>query len=88
MALKGNHEDYSKDGEPQFDLCTFIGEAGKKRKNWRRYFQKELEPFIKRLYLAAIIPGEFLFVHGGVSSKIRSLDDLKYPTREVEIDIL
>jgi len=34
------------------------------------------------------VPGETLFVHGGISSKIRSLRDLEHPTREIERDVL
>jgi calcineurin-like phosphoesterase family protein len=68
-------------------------EEGKKAhekaiKIWRDYFKSELKPFIDKLYLAALIPGEILFVHGGISSKIKSLDDLKKPTKQIETDIL
>jgi len=88
VALKGNHEDYSVNGEPKFHPCDLISEVESKGRSWHRYFQEELKPFIDGLYLAAIIPDEVLFVHGGISSKIKGLDDLKYPTRSIEIDIL
>ena len=88
IALKGNHEDYSDDGKPIFHPCDLIYEAEEKEGNWQRYFEEKLKPFIDNLYLAAIMRDEVLFVHGGVSSKISSLDDLRYPTREIEIDVL
>lgn len=88
IALKGNHEDYSDDGEPRFYPCDLVYEAERKRGGWIRYFSEKLKPFIEKLYLAALIPGEVLMVHGGVSSRIRSLDDLRYPSLEVEGDIL
>lgn len=88
VALKGNHEDYSVNGEPKFHPCDLIDEVESKEGNWKRYFQEELKTFIDCLYLAAIIPEEVLFVHGGISSRINSLDDLKHPTRSIEIDIL
>jgi hypothetical protein len=34
------------------------------------------------------VPDEALFVHGGISSKIKSLNDLEYPTADVEADVL
>jgi len=88
VALKGNHEDYTDDGTPRFYPCNLIREADKKKGSWIRYFRDELKPFIERLYLAAIIPGEILLVHGGVSTKIVSLEDLKRPSKIVEVDIL
>jgi hypothetical protein len=88
IALKGNHEDYSDSGNPSFHPCDLIYEVENKGERWQRYFQEELKPFIDSLYLAAIIADENLFVHGGISSKIKSVEDLKHPTREVEIDIL
>lgn len=88
LALKGNHEDYSEDGEPTFYPCDLVYEADRKKGGWMRYFVEEFKPFIEKLYLAAIIPGEVLMVHGGISSRIRSLDDLRYPSLLVEKDIL
>ena len=88
VALKGNHEDYSDSGNPIFHPCDLIYEAEEKKGNWQRYFQEKLKPFIDNLYLAALIPDEVLFVHGGISSKVKSLDGLRYPTREIEIDVL
>lgn len=88
VALKGNHEDFTDSGMPTFQPCTLIPEAERKREGWKKYFQNELKPFIEKLYLAAVVPGEMLFVHGGISSKIRSLNDLRHPRKEVEIDIL
>jgi predicted phosphodiesterase len=88
IALKGNHEDYDKSGNPRFSPRTLIPEVGRKIGKWNEYFDNEFKPFVEKLYLAAIIPSEILFVHGGISSKIKTLDDLRYPTREVEIDVL
>jgi predicted phosphodiesterase len=88
IALKGNHEDYTESGQPKFYPCDLINEAINKKGGWQSYFVNEFTPFVESLYLAATIPNEILFVHGGVSSKIRSLDDLRYPTKEIEQDVL
>ena len=88
IALKGNHEDYTEDGRPLFSPCDLIEEVVQKRGSWEEYFFSTFKPFANDLYLAALIPGEILFVHGGVSSKIKSLDDLRNPSRDIEIDVL
>ena len=88
VALMGNHEDYSSEGVPNFNPCTVIGEAEAKTGSWGRYFLNELKPFIDSLSLCALIPGNALLVHGGVSSKITKLDDLKEPSDELRIDML
>jgi protein phosphatase len=88
VALMGNHEDYSDEGVPNFNPCTLIGEAESKTGSWGRYFLNELKPFIDSLSLCALIPGNALLVHGGVSSKIVKLDDLKEPSDELRIDLL
>lgn len=87
-ALKGNHEDYTDTGGPTFAPCDLIHEARAKRGSWQTYFQEKLKPFTSRLYLAALIPGELLFVHGGISSRITGPNDLRHPTREVETNVL
>lgn len=90
FALKGNHEDYP-DGYPGFDYYNYpslVNQVKKKRGSWEDYFKSTFEPFVDRLQLAIIVPGEMLFVHGGISSKIESLKDLEYPTAKVEKDIL
>jgi len=84
IALKGNHEDYSDEGEPRFYPCTLIEEV----ENWMLYFQDFKRNFLDMLYLAALIPGLLLFVHGGVSTKIRGREDLMSPSREIEEDVL
>jgi len=86
VALKGNHEDY-RDGEPYFQPCTLIYEADVKRGGWSNYYNSFLKRFIGRLPIAALYDG-ILFVHGGISSKIRSLKDLEDPAPEVEEDVL
>ena len=96
IALKGNHEDYKitclGDEEPivipTFSPCTLIDEVKEKFERESDFWCKIFKPFVQKTYLAAIIPNEILFVHGGVSSKIQSIDDLKYPSSEVEKDIL
>jgi protein phosphatase len=88
VALMGNHEDYSTEGVPNFNPCTLIGEAESKTGSWGSYFQNELKPFIDSLRLCALIPGNALLVHGGVSSKITKPDDLKEPSDELRIDLL
>jgi predicted phosphodiesterase len=64
IALKGNHEDISDNGNPNFYSCTIIEEANEKVGSWSTYFRNEFKPFIDSLYLAAIIPNGTLFVHG------------------------
>jgi len=88
FALKGNHEDYTEAGQPEFWPCTLIEEVQSKGKEWQRYFQNLFKPFILSLPLAMLVQGEILFVHGGISTKIRDIGDLKNPKRNVELDIL
>ena len=88
VALKGNHEDYTSQGYPTFSPCDLIGEVKIKRGTWQRYFFNCLKPFFGKLYLSAILPGEILFVHGGISSKIEDYNDLKNPSIDIEKDIL
>lgn len=89
VALKGNHEDYiGFNGEPKFSPCTLTGEARAKKGSWEKYFENEFKPFLENLYLTAIIPDEILFVHGGISSRIKNLDDLRHPTGQIEEDLL
>lgn len=88
LALKGNHEDYTNLGYPTFSPCDLIGEVKIKRGCWQRYFLNCLKPFFGKLYLSAIIPGEIIFMHGGISSKINDYNDLKNPSIGIEKDIL
>ena len=89
IALKGNHEDYTDDGKPLFYPCDLVREAERNKEGgWRKYFTNELQHFLKRLYLAAILPGECLFVHGGISSKIVDIDSMAKAAREIEMDML
>jgi hypothetical protein len=88
VALKGNHEDYTSQGYPTFSPYDLIGEVKIKRGSWSRYFSNCLKPFFEKLFLTALIPGEILFVHGGISSKIKDINDLKKPSIDVEKDIL
>lgn len=88
IALKGNHEAYTALGYPTFSPCDLIEEVTRKRGDWHTYFLRTFQPFLKRLYLAAIIKDELLFVHGGVSRKLLRLADLHHPPVELEKDIL
>lgn len=88
VALKGNHEIYSDSGSPRFNPCDLIEEAEKKRGSWKSFFEKEFTSFFSKLYLAAIIPGEVLFVHGGITDAIQSDEDLRVPEPVLENDVL
>ncbi len=88
FPLKGNHEDYTESGTPSFYPHTLVYEAAEKRGNWQNYFHDTLKPLINSLYIAVIVPGEILFVHGGVSSKVKSAKDFEHPTKDIENDIL
>lgn len=88
IALKGNHEDFTESGNPTFYPCSLINEVKTKRGDWKSYYLSIIKPFLSNLYLAAAIPGLILFVHGGVSNRLSSLKDLRYPTRDIELDIL
>lgn len=88
VLLKGNHESFSDEGEPAFFPFTLGSEVSDKGKQWKNYFGETLKPFFDRLFLAAIVPSKLLFVHGGVSSRINSLDDLKFAAKTVENDVL
>ena len=87
VALKGNHEDYEHT-LPTFGPCDLINEVKRKEGEWIDYYMEKFNPFVNKLYLAAVLPGETLFVHGGISDKIKSPDDLRYPTKEIELDVL
>ncbi|MDD5353341.1 MAG: metallophosphoesterase family protein [Candidatus Omnitrophica bacterium] len=88
IILKGNHEDYNNDGTPNFNPCSFVKEATEKRGNWHGYFSNVIKPFFDKLDISAIIMNKILFIHGGISSKIHSLNDLINPTHDIITDIL
>jgi hypothetical protein len=87
VALKGNHEDYDDFGNPKFRPCDLIYEVVEKRGVWIDYFNNTLRDFFKSLPIASIYD-KFLFVHGGISSKIKRIDDLISPTDDIEEDVL
>ena len=87
IALKGNHEDYDDFGNPKFRPCDLIYEVAEKRGIWKDYFEITLKDFFKSLSIAAIFD-KILFVHGGISSKIKELDNLISPSEIIEEDIL
>lgn len=74
VALKGNHEMYF-GGKPDFFPCDLVHEAENKYASWKRFYDEIFGPFLSKLYIAAII-NNILFVHAGVSSRIKSEDDL------------
>ena len=87
VALKGNHEDFSQDGEPLFQPCTLREEAARKGRNWKAFFPN-LKAFFDTLPLAAVIHRFALLVHGGVSEEITSPDMMENPGEAVEKDII
>jgi hypothetical protein len=87
IGIKGNHEDYTDFGEPKFSPCTLVEEVEQKTYGWEGYFEKFRE-FVGKLYLAAILPGYVLFVHGGISSAINSKEVLVEPGEELTQDML
>ncbi len=90
ILLRGNHEDYDEEGGWYWSPCDLPFEVKEKRKkDWKSYFKEYLYPeFFSKLNIAAILEGFALFVHGGISSKIKSLKDLEKPSREIYKDIL
>jgi protein phosphatase len=87
IALKGNHEDYQDNGEPLFEPWTLPRDVRRGGESWDEYFPR-LSFFIDKLYLAALLPGYALFVHGGIFSGVGSAEDLRYPDRKIEEAVL
>ena len=91
IMLKGNHECYLRVGDeliPTFSPCTFIDELKKK---YRTGWKTKLDEFYSlwaSLPLSVIVNRKFLLLHGGVSKRIKGIEDLKHPTAEIEEDIL
>jgi protein phosphatase len=88
LLLKGNHEDYTATGKPNFFPYHLCKEVEKKKGKWEGYFQTKMKKFLGLLYLSAIINDEILFVHGGISSKIKTVNDLINPNHSIETDLL
>lgn len=88
VLLKGNHEDFTDNGEPNFNPCTLIDEVETKVGRWGKYFIGELKPFLDSLPLCCLIPNNALLVHGGISSKIKSAGDLEVPSMDLQVDLL
>jgi predicted phosphodiesterase len=88
IALKGNHEDYFDYGEPKFSPCTLIQEVERKIGSWNLYFKNFKKDFLDKLYIAAEIQNYALFVHAGVSRKVKSEKDLINPSKDVEEDLI
>ncbi len=82
IALQGNHEVYTEDGEPTFAPCTLIEEVTRKRGSWKQYWSF-LSGFFSKLFLSALFPGHFLFVHGGIHSSITGVHDLESPRGKI-----
>jgi hypothetical protein len=87
IALKGNHEDYSNDGEPLFEPCTLRTEIGRKGHRWADYFP-QLKSFLDTLPIAALLPGYALCVHGGISNDIGAAADLERPSPRLESEVI
>jgi predicted phosphodiesterase len=87
IALKGNHEDYDDNGEPKFYPCDLKYEVESKRGIWVEYFERNLKDLFSSLPIAAKY-NSYLFVHGGISSKIKNWEDLINPSASIEEDIL
>lgn len=83
IALRGNHEEYEENGTPTFSPCTLINEAVQKKGSWESY-RPAFRAFVSKLFLSAYLPGFAIFVHGGITGAIRSLDQLASPTVEVK----
>ncbi len=77
IPIQGNHEGFYSDGQPSFYPCDLINEANRKTGSWKQFFESVMRQFIKKLYIAAMIPGQILLVHGGIHEKIKSIKDLK-----------
>ena len=88
VALQGNHEVFSARSDPQFGPCHLVDEAIEKWGSWEIFFEAVFKPFVGRLRLAAIIPGEILFVHGGVSGRIEDCGSLMDPSTQLVEDVL
>lgn len=88
IALKGNHEDYDVQGVPKFYPCTLVEEAEKKRGSWKRFLSDVFLSFVEGLYIAALLPGFALFVHGGPPAHLESRECLWRPSRMVEDEVI
>jgi len=82
-ALKGNHEMYI-NGKPDFYPRDLIYEAKSKYSSWEKFYKDIFGPFLSKLHIAAII-NNVLFVHGGVSSNINSVEDIEDKSNEKNI---
>jgi len=80
IALKGNHELYD-NGSPTFYPCDLISEAKIKYGSWEKFYSDVMHGFLEKLYIAAII-NDVLFVHAGISSKIKAVEDLSKKENE------
>jgi len=90
ILLRGNHEG------PE-DLLAYPHDLPSQFRNrfgedWRKVYEKVRKLF-ECLYNAAIVEERFLMLHGGLSPKIRTLDDLAYahsthPKNELLEDLL
>jgi len=83
IALKGNHEIYI-NGKPSFYPCNLVYEAEEKYGSWKAFYNDVMLSFLDRLHIAAMV-NNVLFVHAGISSKIKTPDDLTKPANEKDI---
>jgi diadenosine tetraphosphatase ApaH/serine/threonine PP2A family protein phosphatase len=87
ILLRGNHEGPKSLIAYPHDLPDQL--QGRFPRLWQEIYEKMFELF-DRLYLGVYVEDRYLMVHGGVSPKIRSLNDLAKTKvdREVFADVL
>ncbi len=83
VALKGNHEQY-RNKMPTFSPCDLVYEAQEKYASWEKFYRDIMANFLEKLYIAAII-NNVLFVHAGISAKIKTIEDLTKPENEMHL---
>ena len=83
VALKGNHENYTL-GKPSFTPCDLVHEADVKYGSWEKFYDDIMIKLLARLYIAAII-NDLLFVHGGITSRIKKAGDLAKKENEINL---
>lgn len=86
IALMGNHEQYTREGNPVFSPCSLMEEVHKKKGSWKSYWPFFSE-FVSRLFLSAILPGFALFTHGGIPASLSSTEELISP-KDIANDLL
>lgn len=88
FAIRGNHEEYSPDGEPDFAPCDLVEKVEASGQPWPAYFTDVYQPFVERLPLSVRLKGVALFVHAGVSGCITNPADLNSPDEDLRAIML